>query len=428
MSDHASADSNFVMPAQLCVGMHVHLDLPWTEHPFTFSSFKIKSADQIEALRSMGLGRVRYNPAKSDAKPLPAPTDGGSQALPPQSHEDSAFYRAKRARIERLTAQQSRVAQCESQFLSSTRSVKDINKNIFANPERARQGAETLVQAMADSMLTEADIAINLMKDSAAGEDVYFHSLNVALLSMMLAKELKAPTAAIQRLGMGAMFHDVGKVDIPDRITRKGDALTAAELSLLQQHCAYGVETGRKLGLPKEALMVIAQHHELMDGSGYPGGLKGNDFAMLARIVSIANAYDNLCNPVKISTALTPHQALALMYAHQRDRFDPTALATFVRCMGIYPPGTIVALSNESLGMVVSVNSAKPLKPMVLVYDSLVPREQAVLVELESEPDVTIVRAIAPDQLPKPLYDYFSPRRRVTYYFDAPPSAGKAAA
>lgn len=428
MSEQTTTDSHYVAPAQLCVGMHVHLDLPWTEHPFTFSSFKIKSTDQIEALRSMGLGRVRYNPSKSDAKPLPASSEDSNQAAAPRSSDDSAFYRAKRARIERLTAQQCRVAQCEREFLTSTRAVKDINKDVFAKPERARQGAETLVQAMADSMLTEADVAINLMKDSAAGEDVYFHSLNVALLSLMLAKELKAPVSAIRLLGLGVMFHDVGKNDIPDRITRKGDALTAAELSLLQKHCAYGVEIGRKLGLPKEALVVIAQHHELIDGSGYPSGLKGNEFVMLARIASIANAYDNLCNPVRISAALTPHQALALMYAHQRDRFDPTALATFVRCLGIYPPGTIVALSNESLGMVVSVNSTKPLKPMVLVYDSLVPREQAVLVELESEPDVAIVRAIVPDQLPKPIYDYFSPRRRVAYYFDATSGQGKTAA
>ena len=93
--------------------------------------------------------------------------------------------------------------------------------------------------------------------------------------------------------------------------------------------------------------------------------------------------------------------------------------------MGIYPPGTVVVLSNESVGMVVSVNSSKPLKPLkptVLIYDLKVPRDKAILVELESEPDVPVSRALQPDQLPEPIYNYLSPRRRVTYYFDSEPN------
>jgi len=419
MIDTPASNASYITPAQLCIGLHIHLDLAWTEHPFSFSSFKIKSLDQIGTLQSLGLTRIRYTPSKSDGKPLQVPAGVAPEPTPAPPHDEDPLYQAKRARVERLVAQQARVAVCEREFLSSARAVKSINQNLFAKPERAREEAETLVQAIADSMLTESDIAINLMKDKTGGEEVYFHSLNVTLLSMMLAKELKAPREAIRLIGMGAMFHDVGKLDIPDRIVRKTDALTKPELSLLQQHCAYGVETGRKLGLPNEALMVIAQHHELMDGSGYPKGLKGGDSSMLARIVAIANTYDNLCNPVKPSQALTPHQALSLMYAQQRAKFDAAPLTTFVRCMGIYPPGTIVVLSNDCIGMVVSVNSSKPLKPTVLIYDPQLPREQAILVELESEPEVSISRALKPDQLPKPIYDYLSPRRRVTYYFDA---------
>lgn len=419
MSKNSFSTSGHVTPAQLCIGMHVQLDLPWSDHPFTFSSFKIKNLEQIVTLQALGLERIDYNPAKSDSEPLKVPPDFASAPAPAKALDTDPLYLAKRARIERLLSQQARVAASEREFVSSTRAVKSINQNLFARPEQARQDAQALVQGMADSMLTESDIAINLMKDQMAGEDVYFHSLNVTLLSMMLAKELKAPAEAIRVMGMGAMFHDVGKLDIPDRIVRKTEALSKPELSLLQQHCAYGVETGRKLGLPGGALLVIAQHHEHVDGSGYPKGLSGADFNLLARIVAIVNTYDNLCNPVKLSAALTPHQALSLMYAQQRVKFDAAALTAFVRCMGIYPPGTIVVLSNDSVGMVVSVNSSKPLKPTVLIYDPQVPRDRAILVELETEPEVSISRALKPDQLPQPIYDYLSPRRRVTYYFDA---------
>lgn len=418
MSDSLSIKSTHVAPEQLCIGMYVQLDLPWTEHPFTFSSFKIKSQEQLATLRALGLKSIQYNPSKSDSAPAPVPAQPAASA-PVKSPGNDTLYQAKRARVERLLAQQARVVAGEREFLNSARAVKSIGQNLFAKPEQARQDAQTLVQSISDSMLTESDIAINLMKDQIGGEEVYFHALNVTLLSMMLAKELKAPLSVLRLLGMGAMFHDVGKTDIPDRIVRKAEALSRPELSLLQQHCAFGVETGRKLGLPKEALLVIAQHHEHMDGSGYPKGLKGNDCYLLARIVSIANTYDNLCNPMKPSLALTPHQALSTMYAQQRAHFDAGPLATFVRCMGIYPPGTVVMLSNDCVGMVVSVNSTKPLKPTVLIYDPKVPREHAILVELESEPDVSISRALRPEQLSEPMFKYLSPRQRVTYYFDA---------
>ena len=423
MPDKSTSTSAQITPDRLCIGMYVQLDMSWTDHPFTFSSFKIKNLAQIETLQSLGLATIHYNPAKSDNAPLAASAEAAPVPAAAKSHDDDPLYQAKRARVKRLLAQQARVAAGEREFLSSARAVKAIGHNIHARPEEAREGAQALVKSIADSMLTQSDIAINLMKDQVGGEDVYFHSLNVTLLSMMLAKELKAPANLIQLLGMGAMFHDAGKADIPDRIARKPEALSKPEQTLLQQHCAFGVDAGRKMALPNEVLMVIAQHHEHMDGSGYPKGLKGNECYLLGRIVAIANAYDNLCNPIKQSVALTPHQALSLMYAQQRARFDGVPLATFVRCMGIYPPGTIVMLSNESVGMVVSVNSSVPLKPTVLIYDRYVPREKAILVELESEPDVTIARAITPEQLPKLVFDYLAPRRRVTYYFDAEPKS-----
>lgn len=108
------SDDAFISPAQLLIGLHVHLDLPWTQHPFTFSSFKIKSLEQIETLQSLGLERIRYSPAKSDAQPLALPAEAPA---PAHSPGDDAAYAAKRARIERLLAQQQRAAACEREFL-----------------------------------------------------------------------------------------------------------------------------------------------------------------------------------------------------------------------------------------------------------------------------------------------------------------------
>lgn len=185
---------------------------------------------------------------------------------------------------------------------------------------------------MADSMLTDSDVTINLMKEQIGGEDVYFHSLNVTLLAMMVAKEMNAPKEVNFQMGMASMFHDIGKVSIPDRILRKTDPLSSPELSVLTMHCNYGVEIGQKMGLSSAALKVIMQHHEHVDGSGYPKGIKGNSINLLARIVAIINTFDNLCNPAKQSLAVTPHQVLSLMYAHKvddsiRQRWPPSSTA-----------------------------------------------------------------------------------------------------
>lgn len=297
--------------------------------------------------------------------------------------------------------------------------MKSINQNLFAKPKQAYEEAGALISGIADSMLVDADVAIQLMADKVGGDDVYIHSLNVALLAMILARELKAPPAAIRLLGLGALLHDIGKADLPDRVARKSGPLTAAELGVFQLHCEKGVAMAQAMGVAPEVRTIIEQHHEHADGSGYPKRLSGTQLSLLSRIVALVNAYDNLCNPVDASRALTPHEALSVLYGQRRAQFDNTVLTTFVRCVGIYPPGTVVALSNGTLGMVVEVNSSRPLKPTVLVYDPAVPKEVAIVVDLEQEPEVTVASTLRPQQLPAAVFDYLSPRKRTTYYFNA---------
>jgi putative nucleotidyltransferase with HDIG domain len=413
-----STTDEFVSVSQLCIGMYVHLDLSWTQHPFTFSSFKIKSLDQIATIQALGVDKLRWSPSRSDAMPLPPAEAGEMPPAPVVPPQDDPATLAKRARVERVEAHRAKLGNCERALVSASRRIKTMNQNLFSQPAVTRATAMELVDGIADSMLVESDVAIHLMADKVAGEEVYHHSLNVTLLSMMLARELKAPPAAIRLMGMGAMFHDVGKAELPERVVLKAEPLTRPEFNLLQTHCAKGLDVAARLDLPPEALVVIAQHHERVDGKGYPRGLSGTQVSLLARIVGLVNAYDNLCNPLDFQKALTPHEALSTMYAQQRAQYDANAMNVFVRCMGVYPPGTVVVLSNGVLGMVVSINSSRPLKPTVLIYDPAVPKESAIIVDLEDEPDVTVTRTMRPQQLPQAAYDYLSPRKRTTYYFD----------
>ena len=274
-----------------------------------------------------------------------------------------------------------------------------------------------MVGRMVDSLMTDKDIAIHLMNDRAGGEEVYFHSLNVAVLSLMLAKELGLSAEDIRTLGIAALFHDVGKAEIPDRILLKTEPLNRAEQTLYEQHCQWSIDAARKASLADETLTIIGQHHECCDGSGYPGKLKLKDIHPLARILALVNHFDSLCNRAITADSYTPHEALALIFAQQRNKFDPLPLNTFIRCMGVYPPGSIVMLSNEAYGLVVSVNSSRPLKPQVLVHVPGSPPEDAPIIDLEEEPDLNISKSLKSAQLPREVLESLNPRKHLTYFF-----------
>ena len=213
---------------------------------------------------------------------------------------------------------------------------------------------------------------------------------------------------------------------MPDRVLKKRpDEYTKPERDLRAMHCEFGLRIGKQLGLSPEVLAIIFQHHEMADGTGYPTGARLDKIAFAARVVALVNFYDNLCNPADLAQALTPHEALSFMFGQRRAKFDAVILQQMIRCLGVYPPGSIVVLSNEAIGLVMSVNPTKPLRPWVMVYDADVPKTEAILLNLDQETDIIIAKALRPGLLPPAVYAYLSPRQRVTYYFDSNAQAGQ---
>lgn len=405
---------------ELRVGLYVELDMKWFDHPFAFNNFRIKTQDQIQTIRSLGLKSVRYDPSRSD--PLRPSAIGKPEEPSPQvlsgRAELARTLEAKRALIERIRQQREAAARVTHAFVHTANTVRNIEKNLSAKPEETVSQAEQLIDQISESILSAPELMLHVIGDTHGSEELYFHSLNVAMLSLMLARSIDLPQMAVSSLGMGALFHDVGRREIPAKILMKKEPLTEAERNLYALHCQYGVDIGRNLDFNPATLAIIGEHHEFYDGSGYPGGLKGEAINLLARIVAIVNHYDRLCNPVNIADALTPHEALSLMFSRQRSRFDPKLLQAFVRCLGVYPPGTIVQLANGAIAMVATVNTAHPMLPTVIVYDPEIPKEEAILIDMAIEMDTNIVKAIRPGQVPRDVYSYLSPRQ-VSYYFDA---------
>jgi putative nucleotidyltransferase with HDIG domain len=444
--------------SRLRVGVYVQIDLHGAAHSFPLGGFLIASEAQLAQVRAAGLKRVRYSPLRSEVAPLPeqgvvptwsalgvprfddappvgatggtgstddvAPADGMAASDAPPAPEPpvlpSALEAGRSAVAQRkalLADQQASLDRCEHQFSEATRQLRGVLQNAKANPAQARQVAQAQVDAMVGQVASMGEVAIRLLSEKA-GQETTFHAMNVSVLSILLGRALKFDAVQLAHLGLGALLHDIGKLELPDRLRWRDDQAPAVERRLFQGHAAHGVTLGKKMALPSDVLDVIAQHHEHADGTGYPSGLKGEQIKPLARVVGLVNQYDNLCNPGNPAQSLTPHDALALIFARQRDAFDATVLAAFIRMMGVYPPGSVLQLNDERYAIVVSVNSDRPLKPRILIHEPDVPADEALVFDLEQHPDVGIQRAIKPLQLPRAVFDYLSPRKRMCYFFE----------
>jgi putative nucleotidyltransferase with HDIG domain len=403
---------------QLKVGMFIHLDLGWMSHPFPLSSFKLSSEEQLLILRRLGLKQVRWSPGKSDlpleATPMPAPPVAAAVVDDQRSVEDEVRERHRRL----LAEQRDALLLCERQYAEAATALRDLMDLVPHEPTEARDRSSALSRALLDKMLVEGDINIRLLNEGA-GDRGTAHALNVAVIAMLLGRAFGLGRDEMLELGQGALLHDIGKLELTARFRHRDDSFTAAEVAAYQQHVAKGVALGQKMGVGAGPLLIIAQHHEHADGSGFPQRLNADRMSIGARIVALVNRFDGLCNPLLSSKAMTPHEALSLMFAQGRSRFDATMLNAFIRMMGVYPPGSAVQLTDDRYALVVAVNSSRPLKPRVMVHDPRVPRDEALVLNLEELPDLGIRRSVKPQQLPRASLDYLSPRSRIAYFFES---------
>lgn len=406
--------------AELRLGLFVHLDLGWMDHPFPLGSFKITSQQQIDTIRTLGLQRLRYSPEKSD----PPPADAQQPPLPAApagphgaSTEITPEVAARAQHKALLQAQRLSLQQCERRFAEAAKAFRLVTDNVVQNPEVAREQGLALVHGVVEQMAGTGDSAIRLLSEGM-GERTSLHSVNVMVLSLLLGKAMSLSASELQDLGAAALLHDIGKTALPERVRFREDGFTPAQTKLYQEHVGHSLALGKAMALHPRVLLAMAQHHEMADGTGFPLGLQGDKIAPASCILALINRYDNLCNPGSPAYALTPHEALSLIFAQMKTRFDSNTLSAFIRMMGIYPPGSVVQLQDGRYAMVVSVNSSRPLKPRVVVHNSQVPRDEAPVIDLEQYPEVAIKRCIKPLQLPRATLDYLSPRTRICYYFE----------
>jgi HD-GYP domain-containing protein (c-di-GMP phosphodiesterase class II) len=404
---------------QLKPGVFISLDgLSWMEHPFLLNSFRITSAEQIATLRGLGLTTVQWDPVKSTAQPLAkdvvheAEPDFGAGAL-------SALMDSKRDRIQRVRDQREALARCARLFEKETDSIRQVFGTLGSRPDEAHTAARTLVGRLVSGLINASSVAVHLVNLKTPESGMPNHAMNVMVVSLLIGKSIGASEVEMNDLGLGAMLHDIGKTDVPSRVLRNPNR-NASEEQFYRGHTGFGIKNVAGIrDIAVSVKNVIACHHERWDGKGFPNALVQSKIPKLARIVAIANRYDNLCNPLDPKTAKTPAEAVATMFK-DAGSFDPDILGTFVKALGVYPPGTFVTLTDGSFGLVVETNNRDLLRPLVMIYDAGVPRNEALLIDMR-EADAKIETAVTPQQLPLTVVEYLAPQGRVELYLSAVP-------
>ncbi|BFM18200.1 HD-GYP domain-containing protein [Maricurvus nonylphenolicus] len=401
--------------AKLVPGLYVDLELSWNKHPFLFSRFKIKTQQEVDIIQGLDLQEVTVIPSKSDAK-VPA---ADKQQAPVQVASEEQLWQEKEAKVQEAAQYRRRRSELAKRYKETVKKVKRLTQDLNVSPANAMRDAAEVVDEMAKAFESDGDILINLINISPDDYSFYNHALNTTVLAMLVGRSLGIKGEQLRDLGIGAMLHDVGKALLPSAVVMKRGPLTKAEKSLLQTHTIAGVKLASKVhDLSKDAKAIIAQHHEFLDGSGYPQGLKGEAINNNAKIVAITNIYDNLCNPPNPDNALPPKAVMAILFAKYKGKLDGTLVQRFITNMGVYPPGTVVRLSDDSIGLVTAINAKALLKPQVLLYSPDIPRREALSIDLAEQDEISITDVLKPEDYDKRIYDYLGIKERVGYFFE----------
>jgi len=287
-----------IAPDKLQVGMYVVLRLSWFKHPFWRSEFIIESQKEIETIKGLGLERVSYNPDLSVIQPSQTVTRKAAQTVPapsaPSAYEEVLAATRQKSMVF-LKEKQDKLKECNREYHNSLGQVASITKEVSIGGEEGVEKAKELMEQVVTALRGNAESMVHLINIKEMDKVAYFHALNVCILSLILGRDLGLDEEELARLGLGALFHDIGKLRIPKKVLLKKPPLSRSEQQYMSMHPVYGYQMLENIpNFPEPALEVVFQHHERITGEGYPQGLRGDKIHPYAHIAAVADLYDNL--------------------------------------------------------------------------------------------------------------------------------------
>lgn len=387
-------------------------DKPTAARPLPAPARPIRASDRSSATPGKPFGRMpsrdSCSGAADDGVTTQRPTSNAALGLPAGT---TLRPYAEPAAIE---AELPRANQSWSRGAETLRGLMDdLHKQAYTDLRDIDEVTEGLVE----SMIETPDAMLWVARLRNQDRCTYHHSMKVAVHLIALGRHIGFPRADLGRLGQIGMLADVGKMLLPGALLDKPGVLTASEYAVLKRHVQFGIEALRKsMSLDPMVEQGILQHHERLDGSGYPQRLEGNEIGIFGRMAAIADCFAAMTSDRPYAKAISPQEALMQIYRWSGASFHAPLVEQFVQAIGVFPVGSLVELSNGEAAIVLAHNLVRRLEPRVLVLAGAdhVPLHKPFERDLLSSPEddtghaIRIARGLPAGAHGLQLHDYYA--------------------
>lgn len=357
------------------VGMYIEkFQGPWMASPFWQRQMLLDNEKDLQLLRASAIQQVWINPARSLSLPSESISTAQELYQEPESVEDQSVNIPPKPLLCEIAsvAVSDELKNAAVLIKKSREAVQSMFMEARMGRAVAMEDAADLVEEIASSVLRNSEALIGLARLKTSDDYTYMHSVAVCALMISLGKRLQLNDDQLREVGMAGLLHDIGKMAVPNSILQKPGRLTDLEFVQVKQHPEAGWRMLTDVpNIPTAALDVCLHHHEKLDGSGYPERLHGDQISLYARMGAVCDVYDAITSNRPYKSGWCPAESLRKMAEWSKGHFDERIFAAFVRCLGIYPIGTLVRLQSGRMGVVVEQTAGAPLtQPKVRVFFS----------------------------------------------------------
>ncbi len=323
----------------------------------------VLSENEIPKLQSQGFKTAFVDPARSrlpetELAPGQSPTEFDVVASEPNPAMQgrSVTFRDEYEKAQDLQTQSNQIA-------------RQIASKAFAEDELPLTAIREFLSGVVDSVMRNESALLSLAKLKKHEDIIFSHGLNVAILSVALARQMNIKESYLQDLALAGFLHDIGKLFVPPEVLNFPGKLNPQQVSEVQSHVLRGYTYLQEHStLPQMVFDGALDHHERYAGVGYPNGKAGTAISFTGRLLAVTDVYDAISSKRIYRAPMTPPQTLSIMYGDRVQDFTPGFLEMLITTLGVYPPGSMVTLSNQQMGVVVEPNDAEPLRPKVVLF------------------------------------------------------------
>jgi cyclic di-GMP phosphodiesterase len=349
-------------------GMFVaKLDRPWTETPFVYQGFVLKTEQQLNALKKY-CQKVYVDPEKKELVVAPR-----LLTLPPASTRQVIAEQAKekvRGTViyKELATIEDELPRARTVFTQTNAIVHTMSRAVITGNALDGDRAKQAVNEITDSVVRNPDAMMLLVTMRDKAEETLNRATQVSVYMTVFGRFLQLERDRLEVLGLIGLLQDVGMLKLPSGMPGRRSDLAQAEDDVFKTHVTHSVEIlSQTAGLPGELPGLASLHHERYDGSGYPRGLKGGAISQIGAIAGIVDTFDMLTAPAPYGMQMPPSNALNVLFQNRGTQFHAALVEQFIQCVGAFPVGSVVELNSGEVGVVITQNLVKRLQPRVMV-------------------------------------------------------------